>query len=208
VEIPATDDYYALLGIDVLAGDAELRRAWRRLALRWHPDRAGVGATATFQRIQAAYTVLSDPAARAAYDRRRGVSVRRERVDPPRQSAPGVILSRLSGPLNALLAQGAVEQAEDDAIELFLNAQEASEGGMVVISMRVAVRCPVCVAGPCDRCGTSRTVEELFSAWLAVPPGVSDGAVLTPSALLPGMITAVSFRARLAEAPTSARATY
>ena len=65
------DDYYALLGIDAEADGAELRRAWRRLALRWHPDRAGPGATATFQKILAAYTVLSDPVARAAYDRRR-----------------------------------------------------------------------------------------------------------------------------------------
>ena len=131
-----------------------------------------------------------------------------EEAAPTRQGTPGVMLSRLSGPLNALLAQGAAEQAEDDVIELFLNAQEASQGGMVVISMHVWVRCPACTAGACARCGTSRTVEELFSAWLAVRPGVSDGAVLTPSALLPGMISAVSFRVRLAEAPTSARAAY
>ena len=101
-----------------------------------------------------------------------------------------------------------MEQAEDDATELYLNSQDASEGGMVVISMRVAVRCPACREGACARCGTSRTVEELFSAWLAVPPGVADGAVLIPSALLPGIIRAVSFRARLAEVPASARATY
>ena len=52
-----SDDYYALLGIDAAAGAAELRRAWRRLALRWHLDRAGPGATATFQTISLAYTV-------------------------------------------------------------------------------------------------------------------------------------------------------
>ena len=45
----SADDYYALLGIDAEADAAELRRAWRRLALRWHPDRAGPGATASFR---------------------------------------------------------------------------------------------------------------------------------------------------------------
>lgn len=45
-------------------------------------------------------------------------------------------------------------------------------------------------------CGSKRTIDELFSAWLAVPPGVADGAVLKPSALLPGMIRPVSFRVR------------
>ena len=32
------DDYYALLGIDTEADGTELRRAWRRLALQWHPE--------------------------------------------------------------------------------------------------------------------------------------------------------------------------
>ena len=204
------DDHYALLGIDAQADGAELRRAWRRLALRWHPDRAGPGATATFQKILAAYTVLSNPVARAAYDRRRGAPARSPGVPsggatsaPPaatRRRAPGVMLQRLSGPLNALLACGVARRAEGEVIELFLNAQEVSDGGMVTISMRVPVRCPECAAdaaGSCARCGTKRTVDELFSAWLAVPPGVTDGAVLTPSALLPGMVRPVSFRVRL-----------
>ena len=58
---------------------------------------------------------------------------------------------------------------------------------MVTISVRVPVRCPACAgdaAGSCARCGTARTVEELFSAWLAVPPGVADRAVLTLGGLL------------------------
>ena len=189
------DDYYALLGIDRRAGYAELRRAWRRLALKWHPDRAGTGATATFRKIHAAYTVLADPISRAAYDRRQGAM-------PPiaRGRAPSVMLRRVSGPINGLLACGAVRHVGNDVIEVFLNAEEASTGGMITIAMRVPVRCQECVGkgmAPCDRCGGKRVLDDLFSAWLAVPPGVQDGEILPPSALLPGMINRVVFRVRL-----------
>jgi hypothetical protein len=60
----------------------------------------------------------------------------------------------------------------------------------------VPVRCACDSAPPCPRCGGTGAVEELFSAWLAVPPGVADGTVLTPSAWLPGMLHRVYVRVR------------
>jgi hypothetical protein len=120
-------------------------------------------------------------------------------AETPR-SAPAVMLQRLSGSLNALLACGVAQHAEDGVIELFLAAQEAAEGGMATIAMRVPIRCPSCQGTPsasCPGCGTTGTVEELFSAWLTVPPGITHGTVLNPSVLLSGMVQPVSFRVRL-----------
>jgi hypothetical protein len=109
------------------------------------------------------------------------------------------MLHRLSGPLNALLACGIARRAGDDVFDLFVDEEEASQGGMVYISMRVAVRCPACGGGDsarCGRCDATGTVDEPYSAWLAVRPGVADAAVLAPSARFPGMLRPVSFRVR------------
>jgi len=197
-------DYYALLGVHPGIGFAELRRVWRRLANRWHPDHAGHTATATFQNLSAAYEVLSDPVARAAYDWRRSparsLSANPPNGTAPRRKAPGIALSRLSGPLNSLVAGGVARRVGDDIIEIFPSAREAATGGMVMIALRVPIRCPACAGNPlasCNRCANSRTVEELFSAWLALPPGVTDGTVLTPSPVLRGMLRPVTFRVRL-----------
>ena len=61
-------DYYAVLGVTQEVGIGELRRAYRLLALQFHPDRAGAAGTARFQQISEAYAVLADATSRAAYD--------------------------------------------------------------------------------------------------------------------------------------------
>lgn len=205
-------DYYALLGVDESVDDEALRKAWRQLALRWHPDRAGEAATAMFQQLSAAYAVLSDPIARAAYDRRRNAERASASAPRPaavtsapprvaRQPAPAVLLSRLSGPLASLLACGVARREEPGFITLMLHEDEAAQGGMATISLRVVLRCPDCAAqersAGCASCGGMRTVRELYSAWLAVPPSVTSGEVLTPSVELPGMIEPVRFRIRI-----------
>jgi DnaJ-class molecular chaperone len=211
--MPVVDgDFYAVLGVDAGVDDEELRVAWRRLAARWHPDRAGAGATATFQQISAAYTVLSDPLTRAAYDGRRRAAgpksaatpapAATETVRPARPSAPAVMLSRLTGHLSKLLARCAVHLDEPGYVTLLLSPGEAAQGGMATVSMQVDLWCPDCAMRGraevgCGRCGGRRTVVELYSAWLAIRPGVADGDVLVPSAELPGMVEPVRFRVEL-----------
>ncbi|OVA16840.1 DnaJ domain [Macleaya cordata] len=66
--------YYSLLGIRKGASFSEIRCAYRKLALKWHPDRWGTNskgageAKRRFQQIQEAYSVLSDQGKRSMYD--------------------------------------------------------------------------------------------------------------------------------------------
>ncbi len=63
-------DYYEVLGVDRKADDAELKRAFREMARKYHPDvNPSHSAEDRFKEANEAYAVLSDPKARARYDR-------------------------------------------------------------------------------------------------------------------------------------------
>ncbi|XP_025980308.1 uncharacterized protein LOC114380558 isoform X1 [Glycine soja] len=63
-------DYYKVLEVEYDATDENIKLNYRRLALKWHPDKHGgdSAVTAKFQEIIEAYNVLSDPAKRLDYD--------------------------------------------------------------------------------------------------------------------------------------------
>lgn len=63
----ANKDYYEILGIDKKAGKDEIKRAFRTLAHKYHPDKK-TGDDAKFKEINEAYSVLSDDQKRAQYD--------------------------------------------------------------------------------------------------------------------------------------------
>src|SRR5689334_6400330 len=64
-------DYYHVLGVGRTASDEEIKTAYRKLAMRWHPDRNSGSSEAEekFKSLTEAYDVLRDPDKRAAYDR-------------------------------------------------------------------------------------------------------------------------------------------
>ncbi len=68
--MPAKRDYYEVLGVSENATDEEIKRAFRKLAFEYHPDRnRDDGAEGKFKEVNEAYEVLADPDKRAAYDR-------------------------------------------------------------------------------------------------------------------------------------------
>jgi DnaJ-class molecular chaperone len=72
-----TKEYYAILGLSEDASAEEIRRAYRKLALHYHPDRnrGESGAEERFKAISEAYAVLIEPEKRRAYDLSRRVGV-------------------------------------------------------------------------------------------------------------------------------------
>jgi len=67
--MPTKRDYYDVLGVSRNASLEEIKKAYRKLALEWHPDRnKSPEAEERFKEINEAYEVLSDPEKRAAYD--------------------------------------------------------------------------------------------------------------------------------------------
>jgi len=70
----ARKDYYKILGVEKTAGDDEIKKAYKKLALRWHPDKNGqdeetrAAAEIKFKDINEAYSVLSDQQKKQRYD--------------------------------------------------------------------------------------------------------------------------------------------
>ena len=69
----AKRDFYEILGVGKDAGEDEIKKAYRKLAMKHHPDRnqadATKGSEAKFKEVKEAYEILSDANKRAAYDR-------------------------------------------------------------------------------------------------------------------------------------------
>ena len=194
-------DLYAVLGVARSATTAELRRAYRRLALAHHPDRAGAASAATFAAIADAYRVLSNPLARSTYDAtlvERAAWTNRDEgpvhsggVDwkvgtngwrVTRAATPPDLLARLSGPLDDLRAREIASTGDDGSIALRLTTREARSGGTAAIQMPVKVTCANCggVARPrgvwCRTCDYAGSTTETITVAVRIPAGVRAGS--------------------------------
>ncbi|XP_061373478.1 uncharacterized protein LOC133315824 isoform X3 [Gastrolobium bilobum] len=83
-------DYYNILKVNRNASDEDLKKAYKRLAMIWHPDKNPVNkseAEAKFKRISEAYDVLSDPQKRQIYDLYGEEALKSGQFPPPPQSS-------------------------------------------------------------------------------------------------------------------------
>ena len=104
-------DYYATLEVTPQASDEEIKRAYRKLALQYHPDRNQGNKTAEdkIREINAAYEVLGDPETRKSYERLRfgGYGRKSDFAEEPTETInPGVILEAME---KKLWEEGRVE---------------------------------------------------------------------------------------------------
>ncbi len=122
---PQSDDPYEILGLARTATQAEIKAAFRRLALRHHPDRNSSGNEERFLEVSEAHAVLSDPARRRRRDLRGG-----ER--PPIEEQPYAVDVaglgwgyRLVG---ALVSGAGVRVETEVAPDVLAKAREAAAG--------------------------------------------------------------------------------
>jgi molecular chaperone DnaJ len=100
-------NYYAVLGVPLQAPHEEIKKAYRKLALQFHPDRNRGDrlAEAKIREVNAAYEILGDPEARKTYDRLRlgyvepMVPRRDSEPEPDESVSPSVVLQRMEDTL-------------------------------------------------------------------------------------------------------------
>jgi molecular chaperone DnaJ len=178
-------DYYGLLGVSKGASLAEIKKAYRKLARKYHPDLnpGDKSAEAKFKEIQEAYSVLSDPKKRSEYDQFGFVGEAPPGAGPggagPGPGFEGFDFSdygsstfrdffeNLFGGVGARAAPGremGVERGEDLHYSMKVGFEDAIRGVQAKIRLNRLVPCANCGGGgyvskggsaPCPACGGS-----------------------------------------------------
>jgi molecular chaperone DnaJ len=168
--MPAVRDPYKTLGVDKKSSDDEIKKAYRKLARQYHPDRnpGDSSAEERFKEVQEAYSILSDPEKRKRYDSGGGIfggfdpsAFRRGGAGGAGGFAGGFsdILSDLfggAGPGGAGVRSGP-ERGRDLETEVHISFGQAMEGAQVPVAVTLSAACPTC-NGSGAKPGTSPTV--------------------------------------------------
>ena len=174
-------DYYTLLGVHRNATDAELKRAYRRLALEFHPDKnpGNKAAEDKFKEISEAYEVLSDPQKRAYFDQF-GVAPGAQGAGPGFSGfGAGMGMGDIFGDIFEDFFGGRgrsrATAGEDLRYNLKITFEEAAFGTTTKIRVPRWERCPDCegtgakskdgikVCSNCQGAGQIRTQQGFFS---------------------------------------------
>lgn len=170
----ADQDYYEVLGVAKTATDDEIKKAYRRLAMEYHPDRnnGDKAAEEKFKAVGEAYAVLSDPQKRAAYDR-----YGKAGIDPSAAAGAGgfggfggfggnaqggfgdfgdIFSEIFGGGAGRAQRRGPqVFRGADTSYSLEITLEQAVKGAKTDIRVPVWEECPTCHGSGC-KAGTSK----------------------------------------------------
>jgi molecular chaperone DnaJ len=150
-------NYYETLGVAQTAGDAELKKAYRQLAMQYHPDRnpGDKQAEEKFKEVNEAYAVLSDPDKRAHYDRFGTAEPGRGFTDSGFGSLFEDIFDSFLGGTGRGGRRSRAMRGDDLQYELKITLEEAASGVETKIQIPRLETCATC-AGTGAEPGTKR----------------------------------------------------
>jgi molecular chaperone DnaJ len=170
-------DFYAVLEIARTASDDEIKTAYRKLAMRYHPDRNNGSADAEekFKQITEAYDVLRDPNKRAAYDRYGEAGLRGgggggfHHVDL--SEALGIFMRDFGGGFGGLdelfgsaRSGGSVRTGADVKVSLELTLAEAATGVEKTVKAKLLDACDRCTGSGAEPGTSSRVCSTCAGA--------------------------------------------
>jgi molecular chaperone DnaJ len=187
-------EFYDLLGVPRDASEAEIKKAYRKLAMEYHPDRNSASeAEARFKEITEAYEVLRDPQKRAAYDRygKAGVGAGGgfgfHHVDL--SEALNIFMRDFGGlgGFESIFGGGRqradTRRGQDVRVTVKLSLTEVATGVKKSVKLKTLERCSNCSGSgakpgtkptPCSTCGGAgevrRAARSMFGQFVSVSP--------------------------------------
>jgi molecular chaperone DnaJ len=156
------EDYYSILGVQKGASDDELKKAFRKLAMQYHPDKNHGNAEAEkkFKSINEAYDVLKDPQKRAAYERFGHQAFQSGGMGQPGGGGPGAAGFDFSGSFSDIFEdlfgdftggrrggrqpQTSAARGNDLRYNLDISLEDAFRGRQQTIKVTTSGVCEVC----------------------------------------------------------------